>query len=331
MNKLLLITDAWHPQINGVVNTLNNMIEMSSDNNFDVEVISHQSFKYSFALPFYKEIRISFPSQKQVRDIIENHSPEYIHIATEGPIGNAFRKWCVKNKKKFTTSYHTKFPEFINAQFGIPSFMTFWWFKRFHNSGNGVFVATKSLANDLTNRGFSNIISWTRGVDTKLFKPILRPKNKIKKYLYVGRVSKEKNIEAFLDLDINGEKIVIGDGPILERLKKKYPFVSFYGKKLGNDLAHAYAMADYFVFPSKSDTFGIVILEALASGLPVISYPVTGPIDILEEGKTGSMNENLNVAVYNAKYCNSEYCVSIAQNYSWENTAKQFYSQLIKM
>ena len=330
MDRVIIFSDAGYPQVNGVVNTLKNVYKFAVANGFDCKIITPRDIKTRFEIPFYREIELAFPSQTEIDKYILDFKPNYIHIATEGPIGIAAKKWCIKNKNKFTTSYHTKFPEFIEAQFKIPAYITRWWFRKFHNSGNGVFVATKSLQNELNSKGFKNIIPWTRGVDTDLFKPIKRPKNTIPVYIYVGRVSKEKNIEVFLNMQTADKKVVIGDGPMLNYYMKKYSYVTFKGTLTGENLAREYAMSDYFVFPSKTDTFGIVILEALASGLPVIAYPVTGPVDIIENHKTGYLSNELELALWQAKYCKQEDCVNEAKKYSWAVTARQFYSSLIK-
>lgn len=324
--KILIATDAWKPQVNGVVTTISKIQEHSKN----ICLITPDDFK-THSNPVYPEIRLAFPSQSEITNLMEKHKPNYIHISTEGPIGFAVRKWCLKNKKKFTTSYHTKFPEFLQAFFKIPTFMTYWYFKRFHNSGNGMFVATESLAKDLQSRGFKNLISWSRGVDLNRFKPIDRSLNeKTNILLYVGRVSKEKNIEKFLNLNFpDYHKIIVGDGPELKNLKAKYKDVIFTGALKGEKLARMYALADCFVFPSKSDTFGIVMIEALACGTPVAAYPVTGPIDILNH-KVGCMDNDLHTAVKNALLLNRQDCVEHAKNYTWENVVDSFIENVIK-
>lgn len=322
--KILIATDAWKPQVNGVVTTLTKIQELSNN----VCFVTPDDFK-TYGNKIYPEIRLAFPSQKEIQNLIEKHDPDFIHISTEGPIGLAVRKWCIKNDKRFTSSYHTKFPEFLQAFYKIPTWATYWYFRKFHNAGNGLFVATESLAKDLSSRGFKNLIPWSRGVDLNKFKPINRPE-KTNILLYVGRVSKEKNIKAFLNLDFpDYEKVVVGDGPELTILKKEYPDVTFTGVLKGKKLARMYAMADCFVFPSKADTFGIVMIEALACGTPVAAYPVTGPIDILND-KVGAVHKDLFIAVKEALKVNREDCVSHAKNYDWKTVVNSFVSNVIK-
>jgi glycosyltransferase involved in cell wall biosynthesis len=293
----------------------------------DVVFITPKDFK-SYPCPFYNEISLALPVNigKKIKEI----NPTYIHIATEGPIGLAVRSWCIKNKRNFTTSYHTKFPELLEAIINFPVHWTYSYMKWFHSKSSAVMVTTDSLKKDLENRGFINLVKWTRGVDTNLFKPAEQSKYKAKipMFLYVGRVSAEKNIEAFLDLDIKATKVVVGDGPELERLKLKYPYVNFMGKLHGKDLAFIYQNADLFVFPSKADTFGLVVIEALACGTPVAAYPVTGPIDILND-KVGAMDWDLKVACRKAVKLKRSDCSNfIKENYDWKKTAKMFIDNL---
>jgi glycosyltransferase involved in cell wall biosynthesis len=325
--RILIATDAWEPQVNGVVTTLKKIQE----NLEHVMFITPNDFA-CVDLPFYNEIKLARVHQDRLEIAVNLYCPDYIHIATEGPIGLAVRKWCTKNNKRFTTSYHTKFPEFLKAYFNIPTWMTYWYFRWFHSASSGVMVATESLKKDLEERGFKNLVEWTRGVDVDQFVPSLTHSTFVKKLLYVGRVSKEKNIEDFLKLNMNPityKKIVVGDGPELERLKSIYKMVEFVGYKSGAELAKYYQDADVFVFPSRADTFGLVIIEALASGTPVAAYEVTGPKDILTE-KTGAMNDNLEVAVKKALTLNRSDCVEHSRNYSWKNAVNMFLSNLVE-
>jgi len=320
---ILIATDAWEPQVNGVVSTLKKIQEECPD----VMFVTPQHFK-TFACPGYSEVQLSIVTDLDFK--MRLWQPKYIHIATEGPIGLAVRNWCIKNKRNFTTSYHTKFPEFLWAMYKIPTWITYKYMKWFHSKSSAVMVTTDSLKKELEDRGFVNIVKWTRGVDLDQFYPIYYYKTKTNwpTYLYVGRVSKEKNIGAFLDLDIEGSKVVVGDGPELERLKQKYPTVNFLGKLTGDDLAFAYQSASCFVFPSKSDTFGLVIIEALACGTPVAAYPVTGPIDILND-KVGAMDWDLKVACDKAVKLKPRDCVNfVKKNYNWKTTAKMFIDNL---
>jgi glycosyltransferase involved in cell wall biosynthesis len=319
--NILIATDAWEPQVNGVVTTLLKIKELSDN----VCFITPDNFK-TYNNPFYPEIRIALPSVKNVENVIQQYNPDFIHIATEGPIGWAVRRWCIQNKIKFTTSYHTKFPEFIQSFFRVPTWMTYWFFRNFHNAGNGTFVATPSLAKDLGDRGFKNLIPWTRGVDTKQFHP---NKTITEPYiLYVGRVSVEKNIRAFLDIKTEFRKVVVGDGPELKALMKRYPDVEFVGKQKGSMLSYWYQNAEVFVFPSKNDTFGLVMLEALACGTPVAAYPVTGPIDIIHPG-VGDVNEDLSIACIMARFANREVCRSYAERFDWFHVVKLFEQNII--
>lgn len=321
--KILIATDAWKPQVNGVVTTLSKIKDLSDE----VCFITPDDFK-TYSNPIYPEIRLAFPSQLDILELVEKHNPDFIHISTEGPIGLAVRRWCIKNDKKFTTSYHTKFPEFLQAFYGIPTWATYWYFRKFHNAGNGMFVATKSLADELHAKGFKNLIPWNRGVDLNQFKPVDR-QGKTNILLYVGRVSKEKNIKAFLDLDFpEYTKVVVGDGPELKSLKRKYTDVFFLGTLKGEKLSRMYAHADCFVFPSKADTFGLVIIEALAAGTPVAAYPVTGPKDILNE-KVGATDNDLSVAVKKALTVNRNDCVEHAKKYTWEHVVDLFIKNIV--
>jgi glycosyltransferase involved in cell wall biosynthesis len=321
---ILIATDAWEPQINGVVMTLK-QIKKECD---DVVFITPNDFK-SIPCPFYKDIRLSWAWN--VSRLIKKINPKYIHIATEGPIGFFVRNWCIQNNRNFTTSYHTKFPEYLHKMVGVPTELTYKYMKWFHSMSSAVMVTTNSLKQELEGRGFKNLVKWTRGVDTNLFYPLsknARIANDRPTYLYVGRVSKEKNIEAFLDLKLEGNKTVVGDGPELKRLSKKYPDVFFTGALKGNDLALFYRTADVFVFPSKTDTFGMVIIEALACGTPVAAYPVTGPKDILTP-EVGAMNDNLGVAIQEALKLDRNKCTEFVQkNYVWSKTAKMFIDNL---
>jgi glycosyltransferase involved in cell wall biosynthesis len=327
METILIATDAWEPQVNGVVTTLKQIQKNAI--NHRLVFITPNDFT-TLPNPFYSEIRLSVPSNKKINDLIKNINPDYIHISTEGPIGFYVRKWCLKNNKKFTTSYHTKFPELLQKQLNIPTWITRWYFKQFHGSGAGMFCATSSLKKELIAQGYKNIIDWSRGVDTDKFKPSYKSKKTLPTFLYVGRVSKEKNLEAFLDLDLPGKKIVVGDGPELNNYKKKYQNVNFVGIKQNLELIEYYQMSDVFCFPSKSDTFGLVILEALACGLPVAAYPVTGPKDIITS-KTGVLSDDLYQACIDCLELKSDDCVALAKNYDWTEVTKDFISSLVNI
>lgn len=328
--RVLVATDAWHPQVNGVVRSLEALVREAPGLGAHVEILSPLGFR-TLPMPGYSEIRLAVASMIRPAMIarrIAAIDPDYFHIATEGPIGNAMRTWCLKHGRAFTTSYHTKFPEYVSARLPVPTRWTYAWLRRFHNAGAGVMVATQSLEDDLTERGFVNIMRWGRGVDTTLFRP--RPQSESVLdlprpiYLYVGRVAVEKNLPAFLNLDLPGSKVVVGDGPSLDQLRQEFPAVTFLGKKVGEALAQVYSSADVFVFPSLTDTFGIVLLEAMASGLSVAAFPVTGPADVIENGRTGYLSNDLREACLKAVDLPREPCRQAAMTQSWQASARQF-------
>ena len=329
--KILIATDAWYPQINGVVTTLENTVTELKKMGHSVFVIESGCFK-SFDYPFYDEIPVAIPSMKKIRKMIQDFDPDYIHISTEATIGIAVRKYCLKNKLKFTTAYHTKFPEYFKEHFYLPAWVGYKFLKWYHKPSSVVMAATPTLIKHLKEKGFKNIETWDRGVDTELFSP--KPRN-LEKYpdehrpiaMYVGRVSYEKNIEAFLSSETQGKKYVIGSGPFLETYKNKYPDAVYLGALKCQALAEAYSNADVMVFPSKTDTFGLVIVEALACGTPVAAYPVTGPIDILTD-KSGSMDDDLETAIGKALLVDRAESRKRALDFSWKHCTEQFYSNL---
>jgi len=283
-------------------------------------------------MPFYPEIKLSYNvTQKYIDKIVRENLPCYIHIATEGPVGYAMRKYCLKNKLSFTTSYHTNFPEFIKESTGLPCWMTAWYFRIFHKPSSCVMVPTISMITRLRKYKFTNKIKiWNRGVDKEMFYPMQRIENKIPIALFVGRMSQEKNIEDFLKLKVPCKKYLVGDGPLKIKLEKQYPEAKFLGYLHGKKLAECYSAADVFVFPSKADTFGLVLLEALACGTPVAAYPVTGPIDVLGKATLVScLNNDLDIAVETALKLNRKDCQIFAKNFSWSKCTKQFLSNLI--
>lgn len=326
------MTDAWRPQINGVVRSLERTAEELRKLGIRVEVLSPSEFK-TLPCPTYPEIRLSLTHRGIVRRKIEEYECEHLHIATEGPLGFLAASVAKKAKRSFTTSYHTRFPEYLSARLPIPLSWSYSWLRRFHNSGSGCMVATNSLEQDLSARGFSNLMRWSRGVDEKLFRPyegsVLPPDLPRPISMYVGRVSVEKNINAFLDLDLPGTKVVVGDGPQLETLRTEYKSVYFTGPKLGEDLARHYSAADVFVFPSLTDTFGNVMLEAMACGVPVAAYPVMGPIDVIGETGAGVLSTDLAEAAESALDIPREHCRKIALNYTWAASVRQFLDNCI--
>lgn len=323
--RILIVTDAWHPQVNGVVRTLTTLKEHLTAEGYEPVMISPEQFN-SVPCPTYPEIRLAlFPGRKMAR-IIESFRPCVVHVATEGPLGLTARKYCVRRGIPFTTAFHTKFPEYLAARTPIPASWTYKTMRWFHGPSSAVMVATQTVENELARHGFSNIKRWSRGVDTRLFRP--RDKSFLDLprpiALYVGRVAVEKNIEAFLALPEPKSKVVVGDGPQMEHLAKKYPDVRFVGLKEGEELARYYAAADVFVFPSLTDTFGLVLLEALACGVPVAAYPVAGPLDVIGDAPVGCLHEDLAVAVREALKASPEACLAHAHKYSWAASTAQF-------
>jgi len=332
LNRVLIVSDAWTPQVNGVVRTLRTITEEMRAMGITVEIIGPDRFK-TIPMPSYPEIRLAlFPGRKLAK-LIDAFEPDALHIATEGPLGLAARKYARKRKIAFTTAFHTRFAEYLNARTKIPLPLTYAWLRWFHGAGSGVMVATQSLREELTARGFKNVRAWSRGVDLQAFHPEPRENWNLARpiFAYVGRVAVEKNLRAFLDLKLPGSKLVVGDGPQRKSLEREYPDAHFAGARFGSDLAAAYAGADVFVFPSRTDTFGLVVLEALASGLPVAAYPVTGPKDILGEAAVpvGALNENLQQAALDALTIDRANCRPHAETYSWTACATRFLDNLV--
>jgi 1,2-diacylglycerol 3-alpha-glucosyltransferase/glucuronosyltransferase len=330
--KVLVATDAWHPQVNGVVRTLGSLARAASKLGVTVDFLSPEGFP-SYPVPTYPGLRLALPSRRRLADRIEAAKPDAIHLATEGPIGFAVRAYCRRRSRPFTTSYTTRFPEYISARSPIPEGWVYAVLRWFHSAARVTMVATPSLRNELAGRGFGNLGMWTRGVDVDLFRPdravdlgLPRPI-----FMTVGRVAVEKNLEAFLSLDLPGSKVVIGDGPQLEKLKRDFPAAYFLGPLENGTLAAHLAAADAFVFPSRTDTFGIVQLEALASGVPVAAYPVTGPKDVIGDHPVGALHEDLGVACIEALRSSRDACRKFALSYSWENSARQFLGHVRKL
>ncbi len=331
--RLCIVTDAWTPQVNGVVRTLEAVERELRRAGHDVLTIGPDRFR-SLPCPTYPEIRLAlFPTNELTR-LIDAFHPDAIHIATEGPLGVLARRLCRKRSWPFTTSFHTRFPDYLAARFGVPVGWTYRWLRGFHAAAARTMVATQSLEDDLAGRGFRNLVRWTRGVDTELFRPdypvppelaaLPRPL-----FLHVGRVAVEKNIEAFLQLDLPGSKALVGEGPQLAKLKELYPQAHFLGMRKGPELAACYAAADAFVFPSRTDTFGLVLLEALACGAPVAAYPVTGPLDVVGKAPVGVLDEDLRKAALSALNLDRETCRRHAQSFSWGASATQFATNLM--
>lgn len=327
MSSILVVTDAWHPQINGVVRSLERTAEELAVLGVRVAFLTPQSFK-TLPCPTYPEIRLSLTHRGTVRRMMDESNCEHLHIATEGPLGMLAASIARKRGQPFTTSYHTRFPEYVSARMPVPLSWSYAWMRRFHNAGNGCMVATKSLERDLRDRGFENLMRWSRGVDENLFKPyagsVLPEDLPRPVFMYVGRVAIEKNIKAFLDLKLPGSKVVVGGGPQLEALRREYSGTHFTGLKTGEDLARHYSDADVFVFPSLTDTFGNVMLEALACGVPVAAYPVMGPLDVIGDTGAGVLSVSLEEAAVAALDIPRDHCRNIALNYTWAASSRQF-------
>ncbi len=329
--RILVATDAWRPQVNGVVRTYERLSEALAALGCAIDFVTPSEFR-TIPCPTYPEIRLSLVGPGAMARRIARADPDYIHIATEGPIGIMARSYCRKRRKPFTTSYHTRFPEYVAARFPLRESWIYAVQRRFHNAGAGMMVATPSLATELAGKGFERILSWSRGVDTDLFRPRPAPRQGAGNepvFLYVGRVAVEKNIEAFLALDLPGRKRVVGGGPQLDLLKRKYPEVEFTGPRQGEDLARLYASASVFVFPSLTDTYGIVLLEALASGVPVAAFPVMGPIDVIGTQRVGVLDRDLRRAALAALDIDRKACRDYALTLSWSSCARQFVDNIV--
>jgi len=330
--QVLIATDAWHPQVNGVVRTLTSLARTAKSLGVDVTFLSHEGFP-TFQLPTYPGLRLALPRRREIARRIEQVNPDAMHIATEGPIGHAVRAYCVRRGLPFTTSYTTRFPEYISARMPIPESWIYAALRRFHGAGAVTMVATPSLMAELRERGFAHLGMWTRGVDTELFRPDRAIELDFPRPIFVcvGRVAVEKNLEAFLSLDLPGTKVVIGDGPCEAELRRKFPAAKFLGLIENGQLAAHLAAADVFVFPSRTDTFGVVQLEALASGVPIAAFPVTGPKDVIGDHPIGVLSEDLRAACLAALKIPRDACRAFALNYSWENSARQFIGHLQKL
>ena len=327
--RILIVTDAWSPQVNGVVITLRNTIDQLCDAGHTVEVIAPNDFR-TIPCPTYPEIRLSLFPARKVAAMIEAFAPQAIHIATEGPLGLAARRYCLRSQRPFTTAYHTQFPEYIHARCRLPVALSYRWMRWFHAPAKSLMVATPDIERRLAARGFTNLVRWSRGVDMQLFRPGERGAANVERpiFLYVGRVAVEKNIESFLALPLPGTKWIVGDGPARAELQQRYDDATFFGMKSGEALAWYYRQADVFVFPSRTDTFGLVLLEAMASGTPVAAYPVTGPIDVVRARVSGILDDDLRAAALSALDLPRDAVRGHALNYSWARATAQFLDNL---
>jgi glycosyltransferase involved in cell wall biosynthesis len=328
--KVMIVTDAWFPQTNGVVNTLAQTAAWLSRCGHEVMVTAPRDFR-TIACPSYPEIRIAVRPMAALARRLLAFQPQAVHIATEGPLGFAARRFCLRHGWRFTTSYHTQFPQYLKSRWPIPLWLSYAALRRFHGAAHRCMVSTPSVENELRQRGFRNLVRWRRGVDTELFRPRSKDFLQLPRPIAacVGRVAVEKNVDAFLRMPWQGSKIVIGDGPERARLEARYPGVVFAGFRYGEDLAAHIAAADLLVFPSLTDTFGLVNLEAMACGVPVAAFPVTGPIDVIEDGVTGALDQDLARAAQRALLIDPRACRARAERSSWTMCTREFETHLV--
>lgn len=329
--RIALVTDAWAPQVNGVVRTLGAVTTELARRGHAVEVISPGEYR-SLPCPTYPEIRLALASSHKVGERLSRFAPDAIHIATEGPLGWAARRWCLMQRRQFTTAYHTQFPDYMARRSGLPAGVFWPWIRHFHAPSSGVMVATETIRAQLAAHGFKRLRHWSRGVDLAQFGPDIAPPDLFFDLprpiqLYVGRVAVEKNIEAFLANGQPGSKVVVGDGPALARLQSAFPQAHFLGQQSGQALAACYAGADVFVFPSRTDTFGLVMIEALACGTPVAAYPVPGPLDVLTPD-SGCMADSLDDAIAGALRLDRTQCLAQGRRFSWAASTDEFLAAL---
>jgi glycosyltransferase involved in cell wall biosynthesis len=331
--KIAIVSDAWRPQINGVVTTLGKTAQAADRLGHTVHVISADGSP-SIACPSYPEIRLAIRPGRIIRERVAQFGPDMIHIATEGPLGVAARRYCLRRRLAFTTSYHTQFPDYVNARWGIPASWGYSYLRWFHKPAVRTLVGTETVRANLQSRGFGHLVPWSRGVDTAQFHPDEQARAAASSQwqrpimVYSGRVAVEKNLEAFLSLPLPGTKLIVGDGPARAELQRRHPEAVFAGFRSGAELAWHIAAADVFVFPSRTDTFGIVMLEAMACGLPVAAFPVQGPRDVVRNAVTGVLDEDLATAVLQALKLDPQQCRAFAQLQSWERCTRQFLGHL---
>jgi glycosyltransferase involved in cell wall biosynthesis len=327
--RVMIVTDAWFPQTNGVVNTLAQTAAWLGRFGHEVRMITPQDF-HTVPCPTYPEIRVSVFPYRQVAKTIAAFQPHAIHIATEGTLGLAARRYCLSNELRFTTSYHTQFPQYLKERCPVPLWASYLVLSWFHNAAERCMVSTKTVQEQLAQRGFRKLARWQRGVDTEMFRPYDKSFLNLPRPIaaYVGRVAVEKNVDAFLRMPWHGSKLVIGDGPELPRLKQQYPGATYAGFRFGEDLARHVAASDILVFPSLTDTFGLVNLEAMACGVPVAAFPVTGPIDVVDDGVTGALDQDLARASLRALEISPQACRKRAMQSGWDACTRQFESNL---
>jgi glycosyltransferase involved in cell wall biosynthesis len=328
--RFALVTDAWRPQINGVARTLAALQNELAAAGHEAIALTPDLFR-TVPCPTDPEVRLAIRALPRLAQRLEALAPEAIHIATEGPIGLAARSYCIKRGFRFTTAYHTKYPEYLRARFGVPAAWVYAALRRFHRPSSAIMVATETVRRELTARGFERVVPWSRGVDITLFRPGCAPALDLARpvFLYVGRVAAEKNLSAFLELDLPGSKLVVGDGHLLSEMRRRYPKVYFAGRQEGEALVAHYASADVFVLPSRTETFGLVLLEAMACGLPVAAMPVPGPLDVIGNSGAGALDWDLRTAAMAALDIPHEICRSHAMRFSWHTSTEQFLSHVV--
>jgi len=327
--RIAIVSDAWRPQINGVVRTIETVARLMQADGHEVEVFGPDRFR-TLPCPTYPEIRLSLFPGARLAHMLKLYAPDAIHLVTEGPLGWAARNFCLRRGIPFTTAYHTRFPEYVHARIRLPLAWSYAFVRRFHAPSSAVLVVAQSMRDELGARGFVKLVPWSRGVDISAFRPRPRTNTGDQRpiWLYAGRLAIEKNIKAFLELDLPGTKWVVGGGPQLKELKRRYPSARFFGPVATEELSRRYAEADCFVFPSRTDTFGLVMVEALASGVPVAAYPVPGPVDIVTDRKVGALNDDLRAACLAALACNAQDCRRHAETFTWSECANQFVAAL---
>jgi glycosyltransferase involved in cell wall biosynthesis len=328
--RILIVSDAWRPQTNGVVTTLSQTSTSLTQFGHTLRMVTPDQFR-TLPCPTYPEIRVAIFPYRRMAKLIEAFQPQAVHIATEGPLGFAARRYCIAHGLRFTTSYHTQFPQYLRERFPIPTSISYRWLRWFHGAAHTCMVSTQTVEAQLRERGFRNISRWRRGVDTRLFRPQSKHFLTLPRPVaaYVGRVAVEKNVDAFLSMPWQGSKLVIGDGPERARCQLQFPDATFVGYKRGEELARYLAAADVLAFPSLTDTFGLVNLEAMACGVPVAAYPVTGPIDVVEDGVTGALHTDLATAAVRALSLDPRACRRQAEQSGWDVCSREFESNLI--
>jgi glycosyltransferase involved in cell wall biosynthesis len=330
--NIAIVTDAWRPQVNGVVTTLSRTREGLESRGHSLTVVHPGDYR-TIPCPTYPEIRLVLWPGRRLVETLDGAGLDAIHIATEGPLGSAARRYCLRRGLNFTTSYHTQFPQYLRKRVPVPERWSYRWLRRFHGRAARTLVPTEHMRRELVEQGFANVVIWSRGVDTALFRPLDREFLNLPRpvALYAGRVAVEKNLEAMLTLDLPGCKVVVGDGPDLAKLRDRYPAVHFVGYQFGDDLARYLSAADVFVFPSLTDTFGLVMLEAMACGTPVAAFPVTGPIDVVRDGVSGCLDADLGAAARRALALSRVDCRQVALERTWDKATGEFMSHLARI